>query len=103
MISKNYRDNCDGSSEEKEQKRFDIEVLSNATGDELKAAESGTVVGGDVTFEVDGRRTTTSVEAIRGEMRTRFDNLRRNAEERGRDLARFSACRNRYSKLQPMI
>lgn len=50
-------------------KRFEIEVVSNASAKELKAAEKGTVGGGALVYELDGKTHRTPVKTLRGDYR----------------------------------
>jgi adenine-specific DNA methylase len=94
VISKNYR-TVARLVRERDARRFDIVVDMDADDDALNAASRGTVVEGDLDFEVDGLRHTTSMERIRGEVH--LSSRHRSAEEQARDQARFAACRNHYS------
>jgi putative DNA methylase len=94
VISKNYR-TVARLVPDHDAKRFAIEVAMGVDEKELSSAERGTV-DGDLSFEIDGRRHTTSMEPIRGEVRLR--STYRNAEDEIRDRARFEACRNRYGE-----
>lgn len=49
--------------------RYDIEVVSNATDEELKEAETGTVVGENLVHSVDGVEYRTPTKTIRGDYR----------------------------------
>lgn len=51
-------------------KRFEIEVVNNATTAEMKAAETGTVVDGDLVYELDGKTHRTPVKTLRGDYRS---------------------------------
>ena len=50
-------------------KRFEIEVVSNVSARELKAAEKGTVDGGALVYELDGKTNRTPVKTLRGDYR----------------------------------
>ena len=50
-------------------KRFDIEVISNATQEQLKEAEKGTVDGGDMVYTLHGRTHRTPISTLRGDYR----------------------------------
>ena len=50
-------------------KRFEIEVVSNVSRKELKAAEKGTVDGGALVYELDGKTYRTPVKTLRGDYR----------------------------------
>ena len=50
-----------------EQKRFHIEVVNNASPEEYKRAEKGTVQKGVVSYEIEGKRYTTTIKALRGD------------------------------------
>ena len=50
-------------------KRFEIEVVSNVSARELKAAEKGTVDGGALVYELDGKTYRTPVKTLRGDYR----------------------------------
>jgi adenine-specific DNA methylase len=51
-------------------KRFEIEVVNDATAAEMKAAETGTVVDGDLLYELDGKTHRTPVKTLRGDYRS---------------------------------
>jgi putative DNA methylase len=93
VISKNYR-TVARLVPDHDRKRFNIELEMGVDDDALAAASRGTVKG-DLSFEIDERRHTTSMERIRGEVRLKASY--RNSEDEARDRARFNACRNRYS------
>ena len=48
-------------------KRYDIEIVSNATPDELKAAEQGTLQDGSLVHEVDGVVYRSKISTLRGD------------------------------------
>ncbi|WP_435257271.1 anti-phage-associated DUF1156 domain-containing protein [Thioclava sp. FR2] len=50
-------------------KRFTIDVVSNVSAKELKAAEKGTVDDGDLVYELDGKTYRTPVKTLRGDYR----------------------------------
>ncbi len=50
-------------------KRFEIEVVSNVSAKELKAAEKGTIDDGILVYELDGRTYRTPVKTLRGDYR----------------------------------
>jgi putative DNA methylase len=94
VISKNYR-TIARLVPDRASKRFSIDVEMEVDDEALEAAARGTIEGGDLNFEIDGRQYATSMERIRGE--TRLKARFRDVEEETRDRARFEACRNRYS------
>ena len=49
--------------------RFEIEVVNNVSAKELKAAEKGTVDGGALVYDLDGKTYRTSVKTLRGDYR----------------------------------
>ncbi|MFO1882510.1 DUF1156 domain-containing protein [Pseudomonas aeruginosa] len=53
----------------REEKRFDIEVLSDASQDEMKKAAQGTMQGNFVVYEIDGNTYRTSIKSLRGDHR----------------------------------
>ena len=53
-----------------ENNRFDIEVMNGASPEELKAAETGTVVDGALVYELDGETRRTNIKTLRGDYRT---------------------------------
>ena len=53
-----------------EKKRFEIEVLTEASDAEMKAATQGTVQDGSLVYELDGKTYRTPVKTIRGDYRT---------------------------------
>ncbi|KPQ33163.1 MAG: Adenine-specific DNA methylase containing a Zn-ribbon [Phormidesmis priestleyi Ana] len=53
-----------------ENKRFDINVLSNASDLEMKAAAQGTVQDGSLVYELKGELYRHSIKTIRGDYRT---------------------------------
>ena len=50
-------------------KRFEIEVVSNVSAKELKAAEMGTVNSGALVYELNGKTYRTPVKTLRGDYR----------------------------------
>jgi len=52
-----------------ENKRFDIEVITGASGEEMKAAEKGTVQDGALVYELDGKIYRTPIKTLRGDYR----------------------------------
>lgn len=59
------------------EKRFDIEVVTSGSKEEMKAAEKGTVKDGKLDYELDGKRYTTPISTLRGDYRDE-DGVRRN-------------------------
>lgn len=51
------------------EKRFDIEVVTGASAAEMKAADVGTVQGGNLVYELDGRTYRTPIKTLRGDYR----------------------------------
>jgi adenine-specific DNA methylase len=95
VISKNYR-TVARLVPDPTAKCFSLMVEMGVDDDALEAATRGTVVDGDLNFELDGRRHTTSMERLRGEVRLK--SRYRDVEEEGRDRRRFDSCRNLYSQ-----
>jgi Protein of unknown function (DUF1156) len=95
VISKNYR-TVARLVPDPAAKRFGLAIEMGVDNDALDAATSGTVVDGDLNYELDGRQHTVSMESLRGEVRLR--SRYRDAEEEARDRKRFDSCRNRYSE-----
>lgn len=52
-----------------ENKRFEIDIISNVTNDELKDAENGTVQEGNLIYQLDGKIYKTSIKTLRGDYR----------------------------------
>lgn len=52
-----------------ESKRFDIDVVSNASASEMKKANKGTVQDGALVYELDGKTYRTPIKTIRGDYR----------------------------------
>jgi len=50
-------------------KRFDIDVITNASPAEMKAAEKGTVSDGALVYELEGKIYRTPIKTIRGDYR----------------------------------
>lgn len=48
-------------------KRFDIEVITNASTAEMKAADNGTVRDGALVYELDGKTYRTPIKTLRGD------------------------------------
>lgn len=53
-----------------EQKRFDIEIISGATAEEMKSAAAGTLQGGNLVYDLDGKTYRIPIKTIRGDYRT---------------------------------
>ena len=58
-------------------KRFDLEILSEATEAQIEQAKLGTVRNGNLHYELDGETYHTPVSSIRGDQRGGNNNLRR--------------------------
>ena len=96
LISKNYRTYAQLRPDH-ERKRFEIEIVSGATDEELEeAAHSGTVGDRALSYGLDGRTHVTSIEAIRREVRLK--SRYRDPNEERRDRERFAAARNKYGE-----
>ena len=54
---------------DRDNKRFEIEVINDASRKELKDAETGTVNNGDLVYELDGKTHRTPVKTLRGDYR----------------------------------
>tara|TARA_R110001592_G_scaffold363391_1_gene687074 strand:- start:37937 stop:40939 length:3003 start_codon:yes stop_codon:yes gene_type:complete len=52
-----------------ELKRFDIEVVSNVSADEMKQANTGTIQDGALVYMLDGKTYRTPIKTIRGDYR----------------------------------
>jgi len=52
-----------------EQKRLDIEIISNATKSEMEIAKIGTIREGNLVYELDGETHSTPIKTIRGDYR----------------------------------
>ena len=48
-------------------KRFDIEIVTDATPEDLAAASGGTLQDGDLVYKLDGETYRTSIKTIRGD------------------------------------
>ncbi len=94
VVSKNYR-TVGRLVPDAAAKRFAITIEMGVDDDALEAA-TGTIVDGDLSFELDGRRHSTSIERLRGEVRLK--SRYRDREEEARDRRRFTACLNRYGE-----
>jgi hypothetical protein len=95
VISKNYH-TIARLVPEPGNRRFNIAIEMDVSSEAVQAASRGTVDDGDLSFELDGRWHTTSMERIRGEVRLR--SRYQDPEEEARDRLRFQQCRNRYSE-----
>jgi putative DNA methylase len=88
VISKNYR-TVARLLPDHANRRFEIEVEENVGDEALEAATRGTVLDGDLDFEIDGEPHQTSMERLRGEVRLR--SRYRDPEEEARDRQRFQS------------
>jgi len=52
---------------DRKKKRYEIEIKSGVSDSELKAAEKGTIRGGNLVHQVDGETYSTSIKSIRGD------------------------------------
>eukprot|EP01037_Dinobryon_pediforme_P017817 gene17817-18044_t len=52
------------------EKRFDIEILSNATDDDIVKASTGTVQNGRMVYVLDGTTYSTPIKTLRGDKQT---------------------------------
>lgn len=52
-----------------ERKRFDIKVIADASPEQMKAAENGTVKDGHMTYTLNGNQYRVSIRSIRGDYR----------------------------------
>tara|TARA_R110001599_G_scaffold192503_1_gene387980 strand:+ start:101975 stop:105016 length:3042 start_codon:yes stop_codon:yes gene_type:complete len=52
-----------------ERKRFDIELVENASAEELREADKGTAQDGALVYELDGRTYRTPIKTLRGDYR----------------------------------
>lgn len=52
-----------------ENKRFDIEIISGASKEEMSAAEKGTVQDGDMVYSLKGKAYRTPIRTLRGDFR----------------------------------
>lgn len=50
-------------------KRFEIEIMTNCTTQEMKSAEIGTVVDGKMVYILDGKTYSTPIKTLRGDYR----------------------------------
>ena len=69
VISKNKK-NYAKLVPDAEKKRFDIQVVSDASADEIKAASEGTLQSGNLVYEINGEVYCTPIKTIRGDYRT---------------------------------
>lgn len=53
-----------------DEKRFDIEVRTNASNEEMQIAEKGTLQNGMLVYELSGRTHSTPIKTLRGDYRT---------------------------------
>ena len=95
IISKNYR-TAARLIPDHNAKRFALAIEMGVGDEALEAASRGTVDDEGLNFELDGRRHTTSMERVRGDVRLK--GRYRDPEEETRDRRRFAECRNRYSE-----
>jgi putative DNA methylase len=58
------------------QKRFNIEIISDASNEEMKAAGQGTVQDGKLVYELDGKVYRTSIRTLRGDFTDKDGNNR---------------------------
>ncbi len=68
IISKNYR-TCARLVPDHAGKRFDIEIVRDASAEDLKAAAVGTVVDNELVYEFDGETYRTPIPTLRGDYR----------------------------------
>lgn len=52
-------------------KRFDIDVISGVSNDELKKASNGTIQKGNLVYELDGKIYSTPIKTLRGDYKER--------------------------------
>jgi putative DNA methylase len=52
---------------DRKKRRFDFVIEEGVSAEKLKAAELGTVVNGDLSYELDGERYSSSLKTIRGD------------------------------------
>ncbi|MDI1351258.1 MAG: DUF1156 domain-containing protein, partial [bacterium] len=57
------------------EKRFDIEVISGASANEMKDAETGTVKDGQLVYVLDGKTYRTPIKTLRGDYRDTASNI----------------------------
>lgn len=50
-------------------KRFDVDIVSDVTSDELKKAEKGTVQDGSLVYKLEGKTYRTPIKTLRGDFR----------------------------------
>lgn len=55
-------------------KRFDIQVKSGATAEEMRAAATGTIVDGILQYQLDGKTFRTPIKTLRGDFRDQHGN-----------------------------
>jgi putative DNA methylase len=55
-------------------KRFDIQVKSGATAEEMRAAASGTIVDGNLQYRLDGKIFRIPIKTLRGDFRDQHGN-----------------------------
>jgi putative DNA methylase len=68
VISKNYR-TCARLVPDHQRKRFEIEIVTGASPEQLAAAVVGTVVNNELVYELDGETYRTRIETLRGDYR----------------------------------
>ena len=68
VISKNYR-TCARLVPDHQRKRFEIEIVTGASPEQLAAATLGTVVNNELVYELDGETYRTRIETLRGDYR----------------------------------
>ena len=54
---------------DKKNQRFDIEIASSVSAEEMEAAEQGTVQNGDLVYQLDGKTYRTPIKTLRGDYR----------------------------------
>ena len=59
-----------------ENKRFDIEIITGGSSEEMKAASQGTVQNGQLVYELDGKVYRTPIRTLRGDYRDENGNSR---------------------------
>ena len=52
-----------------EAKRFEVDIISDVSNEELKVAEKGTVQDGSLVYELDGKTYRTPIKTLRGDYR----------------------------------
>ncbi|MCF8096021.1 MAG: DUF1156 domain-containing protein [Desulfobacteraceae bacterium] len=65
----------------REKKRFDIEIVTNASKEKLNAAEQGTVQNGQLVYELDGQVYHTPIRTLRGDYKDKDGNTRNNLRQ----------------------